>query len=184
MRGAKGSEKEWTCDKDADAAITRNDIAAGISLHKKFLERFPENALALYHLGYAYGQTGDHLKEVFYYERAIALGFKKDQIYFNLGMAYGELNKKKQSVNAFKQAIKINPEKFKGNRDFLIQELETKGIETRPGFHSFSSMPLYNAPHSPVADEINKFIISLPSFSSIKDEEIDFICEQLKGLTK
>jgi tetratricopeptide (TPR) repeat protein len=105
--------KAWTCDKEADEAMKRNDYEAGISLHERFLEKEPENALALYHLGYAYGQIGEHLREVPLYEKAIALGFIRDYIFFNLGMAYGELNQTEKSISAFKQALDMNP----GNAD-------------------------------------------------------------------
>lgn len=104
------SGKKWTCDKEADEAMMRNDYKAGISLHERFLEKEPENALSLYHLGFAYGQTGDYLEEVSYYEKAIALGFQEDVIFFNLGMAYGELNQIENSIRAFKKALDINPD--------------------------------------------------------------------------
>jgi tetratricopeptide (TPR) repeat protein len=105
--------KKWTCDNEADKAMKRNDYEAGIFLHERFLEKEPENALALYHLGYAYGQIGEHLREVPLYEKAIALGFIRDYIFFNLGMAYGELNQTEKSISAFKQALDMNP----GNAD-------------------------------------------------------------------
>ena len=107
------SKKRWICDKEADEAMKRNDYEAGIVLHQRFLEKEPENALALYHLGYAYGQIGEHLREVSHYEKAIAFGYKRDRIFFNLGMAYGELNQTEKSISAFKQALDINP----GNAD-------------------------------------------------------------------
>lgn len=104
------SVKTWTCDKLADEAMKRHDYEAGIVLHQRFLEKEPENALALYHLGYAYGQTGDHEREVFYYKEAVSLGFNEDGIFFNLGMAYGELNQIEEAIRAFKKALNINPD--------------------------------------------------------------------------
>ena len=104
------SEKTWTCDKAADDAMKQHDYEAAILLHQSFLEKEPVNALALYHLGYSYGQTGNHLKEVCYYEKAIDLRFKEDSIFFNMGMAYGELNRIKNSIGAFKKALDINPD--------------------------------------------------------------------------
>jgi len=103
-------EKTWTCDKEADEAMKRHNYEAGILLHQRFLEKEPANGIALYHLGYAYGQTGDHVKEVLYYEKSIALGFKGESIFFNLGMAYGELNQIENSILAFNKALDINPD--------------------------------------------------------------------------
>jgi tetratricopeptide (TPR) repeat protein len=101
--------KKWICDRDADDAMNRYDYEAGISLHERLLEKQPENALAIYHLGYAYGRTRDHQNEAFCYEKAITLGLRDEQIYFNLGMAYGELNHMEKSIAAFKKALEINP---------------------------------------------------------------------------
>ena len=81
-------------------------------------------------------------------------------------------------------AIRINQEYFKGDRDFLIAELLKRNIETRPGFYPFSLMPLYEAEPLPIAQSIAKNIISLPSYPSLSDEDIDGICSQLRSLLK
>ncbi len=101
--------KGWTCDKEADEAMKRNDYESGIILHQRFLEKEPKNALALYHLGYAYGQIGEHLREVSYYEKAIALGFREEGMFFNMGMTYCEIGQAEKATSAFKEALKINP---------------------------------------------------------------------------
>lgn len=110
LREGHGVEKTWTCDDAADEALKQNNYETGIYLHEQLLEKEPENALALYHLGYAYGREGDHLKEASYYEKAIALGFRKDRIYYNLGMAYGELNDIEKSISAFRNALEVEPD--------------------------------------------------------------------------
>ena len=99
----------WTCDTRADEAMKREDYPESILLHERFLERSPENAFALYHLGYAYGRTGDHSMEAFYYEKAVGLGFKTEQIYFNMGMAYGELGQTAKAISSFHNAVEANP---------------------------------------------------------------------------
>jgi tetratricopeptide (TPR) repeat protein len=102
-------EKTWRCNKEADDAMKRHDYEAGILLHHRLLEKEPANGLALYHLGYAYGQTGDHVKEVVYYEKAVDLGFNEDHIFFNMGTAYGELRQIENSIRAFRKALDVNP---------------------------------------------------------------------------
>jgi tetratricopeptide (TPR) repeat protein len=97
-------------ERRADVALMRGDYRAGISLHEALLAEQSQNALALYHLGYAYGQIGRHTLEVQYYERAISLGFRSDQIYFNLAMAYGEMGQQETSIGAIKKALEINPD--------------------------------------------------------------------------
>lgn len=113
-------DKRWVCDDKSDEAMKRNDYIAGISLHERFLEREPQNALAMYHLGYAHGRAGNHLKEIWFYEKALALGFKSDHIYFNLGMAYGELDYKAKSFRTFKQAIDMYPNSADNHFGFAI----------------------------------------------------------------
>ena len=97
------------------------------------------------------------------------------------GIDFQYISKEVESV-IWAVAIKINQEYFKGNRDFLITELLKRNIETRPGFYPFSVMPLYNAQPLPIAESISKNIISLPSYPSLADDDIDNICNQLKSL--
>ncbi|MBN1843719.1 MAG: tetratricopeptide repeat protein, partial [Deltaproteobacteria bacterium] len=136
--------KTWICDEEADSAMRRQDYDAGILLHQRFLEKEPENGFALYHLGYAYGQTGNHLKEVSCYEKAIGLGFQGERIYFNLGMAYGELNQGEKSIRAFRKALGIDPDSadnhfglamaYQRNSDDKFAEEEfLKATEIDPG---------------------------------------------------
>jgi tetratricopeptide (TPR) repeat protein len=100
----------WTCDREADEAMKRHDYQEAIRLHQKILETEPDNALALYHLGYAYGQTGNHEQEVFFYERAAVFGFTEGNIFFNLGMAYGELNRIEEAIESFQKALTLDPD--------------------------------------------------------------------------
>jgi len=104
------SQTDPICEKEADEAIQMGDYEQGIRLHLALLEKEPGNAMAFYHLGYAYGMIGDHDKEVQYYEKAIALGYSRDAgLYYNLGMAYGELNSTQKAISAFKRALEIDP---------------------------------------------------------------------------
>jgi perosamine synthetase len=81
-------------------------------------------------------------------------------------------------------ALKIDQDYFKGDRDFLITELLKRKIETRPGFYPFSMMPLYTAESNILVESIARNIISLPSYATLSDETIDFICSQVKDLMK
>jgi perosamine synthetase len=81
-------------------------------------------------------------------------------------------------------ALKIDQDYFKGDRDFLITELLKRKIETRPGFYPFSMMPLYTAESNILVESIARNIISLPSYVTLSDETIDFICSQVKDLMK
>lgn len=134
----------WVCDDNADRAMKQYNYQAAILLHERLLEKDPTNALALYHLGYAFGQIGDYEKEVFHYEKAIALGFRTGQIFLNLGLAYGELDEIEKSIIAFKKSLEVNPGSSdahfglaiayfrRGSADKLAEEEFLKTIDVDP----------------------------------------------------
>lgn len=79
-------------------------------------------------------------------------------------------------------AIFINPKVFKQGRDKLIEQLKREGIETRPGFVSSSKLNIYT-PHSlPICENLGDNVLSLPSFPTLKNEDIEFICSKLLAL--
>jgi len=138
------SQTDPICEEEADEAIQRGDYKLGIQLHLDLLKKEPGNALAMYHLGYAYGMAGDHGKEIDSYEKAIALGYDQDaDLYYNLGMAYGELDLTQKSISAFKRALEIDPANadiriglglaYQADTDFRSAEEEfKKAIEMMP----------------------------------------------------
>lgn len=69
-----------------------------------------------------------------------------------------------------------------GESEVLRDALLEKGIETRSGFFTFYEMTHYDAPYLPVSDHLSKTIISLPSYTLITEDEIDYVCEQLIAL--
>jgi perosamine synthetase len=81
-------------------------------------------------------------------------------------------------------AFKIDESFFKGNRDYLIAELLKLGIETRPGFYPFSTMPLYDVKPLPISEDVGRNVISPPSYPALKDDEIDLICSRLTSLMR
>ena len=81
-------------------------------------------------------------------------------------------------------ALQIDTDYFTGDREYVMKKLLEVGIETRPGFYPFSIMPLYDCPRLPIAEEVSRNIISLPSFTSIKNSEINYICDRLLELVK
>jgi tetratricopeptide (TPR) repeat protein len=119
--------KKWTCDREADEAMKRHDYQEAIRLHLRIVETEPDNALALYHLGYAYGQMADHDREVFFYQRAAALGFQENHIFFNMGMAYGELNRIDEAIESFQKALKLDPDS--ADNHFGLALAYQRGVE-------------------------------------------------------
>lgn len=81
-------------------------------------------------------------------------------------------------------AVEIDPKVFGASRDQVMKCLSASGIETRPGFYPPSAMPLYQASDISVAERISARIISLPSFPTLTERQIQCVCGLLKQLRK
>ncbi len=75
--------------------------------------------------------------------------------------------------------ILVNSEK---ERTELRNHLNKYGIETRPTFHPVHTMPMYNLNESyPVAEDLGKRGINLPSYPDLKKEDISFITSKIRS---
>jgi Flp pilus assembly protein TadD len=82
--------EEQLCNIDADSALGLENYPAAIALHRSFLQSHPDNALAHYHLGFAYGMMGRGSNEIHEYRRAVTLGLREWDLFLDLGLAYLE----------------------------------------------------------------------------------------------
>ncbi len=70
-------------------------------------------------------------------------------------------------------------------RDVLIARLRERGIETRPVFHPLHRLPMYDRGlRLPVAEEIARKGINLPSSSALTEADVDAVCDALIDLRK
>jgi perosamine synthetase len=78
-------------------------------------------------------------------------------------------------------ALKLDPRAYPQGRDAVIDQFVQKGIETRPGFYAASLMGhLYqDCPPLPICEDLGRQIISLPSFPTLTEEQIDHVCNAL-----
>ena len=79
---------EQICDIRADAALGLKDYQTAIRLHRYLLRSHPNDALAHYHLGFAYGMVGRSAEEIDEYQKAVTLGLHSWDLFLNLGLAY------------------------------------------------------------------------------------------------
>lgn len=101
---------DWTCDAEADAAVEEGRWEEARSGHEALLLQDPGNCLAIYHLGYILGRLGMRAEEIDHYHQAISCGYRQDdQLYFNLGMALGDMDDMEGALAAFNKAVAINP---------------------------------------------------------------------------
>jgi tetratricopeptide (TPR) repeat protein len=98
------------CDITADVALEVGDYATAIRLHQSLLLTDGNNALAHYHLGFAYGMAGLTAEEIGEYRTAIALGLKKWDLFLNLGLAYADRHDLEGAAAALETAVSLSPE--------------------------------------------------------------------------
>ena len=65
--------EEQVCDSLADYFLGMEDYPEAIRCHRIVIEDEPTNALAHYHLGFAYGVVGQHREELAEYQKAVAV---------------------------------------------------------------------------------------------------------------
>ncbi len=66
----------------------------------------------------------------------------------------------------------------------VVERMETRGIETGPLFHPIHLMPPYNeGERFPVAEELSRKGVSLPSGVKLSEEEVRLIVGSLRGET-
>ncbi len=107
---APPKKTEWQCSQAGDRAMEEGDIETGLREHARYVVDHPNNPLAHYHLGYAFGQIGDIEHEIAHYEAAISLGYLHNgQLFFNLGMAYSETAQYNKAIESFNKALNLEP---------------------------------------------------------------------------
>jgi len=76
----------------------------------------------------------------------------------------------------------IVEDEFGLGRDELRDRLRAAGIDTRPFFYPVHTLPMYNTGQSlPVAEDLGRRGINLPSGATLTPEQIDYICDTLSN---
>jgi len=71
-------------------------------------------------------------------------------------------------------------DKFGLNRDELRTKLREAGIDSRPFFYPIHTLPMYNTGQTfPVAEDIGRRGLNLPSGATLTPEQVDYICDTL-----
>lgn len=144
-----------------------------------------------------------------YWHDVIGYNYRMTNICAAIGLAQLEkvnniLVKKRQIAELYKQLLKdteyeVHPEvgdtfhsywmvsilvSQTNDRDRIRKSLAKAGIETRPVFYPVHTMPMYSQKYQrhKVAEDIGWRGINLPSYSDLKEEQIAYICEELKNL--
>ena len=79
-------------------------------------------------------------------------------------------------------AVRLDPEAFPQGRDKVLTQMLEVGIETRPGFYSPSQIDYFNCKPLVTCDALAASVVSLPSYPTLTEQEIEHICLQLTKL--
>ena len=109
-----GSSDE-VCNATADYFLGMEDYGEAVATHRRVIAAHPEDALAHYHLGFAYGMTGDREREIVEYRKAAALGLREWDLYLNLGRALLESGDPNGAAAALTTAVALAPERPEGH---------------------------------------------------------------------
>lgn len=76
--------------------------------------------------------------------------------------------------------LTLDPTVYPQGRDAVAAAMAAQGIECRPGFHAACEMVhLYGPSDTPVARDVARTVLTLPSSPTISDAEIAFVCRTL-----
>jgi perosamine synthetase len=86
-----------------------------------------------------------------------------------------------EAVNSYWMICLEAPFVSDKQRDEFMCKLKACGVDSRPYFRPVSSLPMYSgAHHTPVSYRVSSQGVNLPSYFSLEDAEIDFICGQVQ----
>jgi tetratricopeptide (TPR) repeat protein len=97
------------CDPVADFYLGIENYPAAIRSHLLVVQEHPENALAYYHLGFAYGMVGDHQRELANYQKAVGLGLSNWDLFLNMGLVYMENGRLDSASQVLQLAALLGP---------------------------------------------------------------------------
>ena len=78
--------------------------------------------------------------------------------------------------------VRLDTSFFPQGRDSVLQQMLEIGIEIRPGFYSSSQIKYFKCPQLKTCELLAGSIVSLPSYPSLTNNEIEYICQQLISL--
>jgi tetratricopeptide (TPR) repeat protein len=111
LAGETKTVDDQICNATADYFLELEDYPDAIRVHRKILDHDPNNALAHYHLGFAYGMVGERTAEKREYLRAIELGLSQWDLLLNLGLAYLEDGEQAEALRALQGAATVAPDR-------------------------------------------------------------------------
>jgi tetratricopeptide (TPR) repeat protein len=101
---------EQVCEVSADYSLGAENYPEAVRRHLEVLRRHPGNAVAHYHLGYAYGMVSDRIGELKEYQQAEALGLRSWDLFLNTGLSQLEIGNVAAATNSLQRSVFLGPE--------------------------------------------------------------------------
>jgi perosamine synthetase len=79
-------------------------------------------------------------------------------------------------------AVRLSPEAFPQGRDAVMAALAARKIETRPGFQAPGEMEYFGRAELPVAEELGRWVLSLPTYPMLDVAQTERVCAELEAL--
>ncbi|MGH8678391.1 MAG: tetratricopeptide repeat protein [Burkholderiales bacterium] len=102
---------DQVCDPLADYFLGMENYPEAVQRHEIVIHRQPANALAHYHLGFAFGLMGRHKEELAEYQKAVDLGLSDWQLFLNLGLLYLESGNLTAATEVLRLAALLGPDR-------------------------------------------------------------------------
>jgi len=115
-----GGSKRQVCDVRADYALGVEDYTEAIRLHTRILRKYPDDALAHYHLGFAQGMIGNRMAEDREYQRAAELGLRYWDLFLNMGLAQLENDQLDAATQSLRQAVLLGADHFESHFNLAL----------------------------------------------------------------
>lgn len=118
-------------------------------------------------------------------EKFIAIKRRNAQLYGSLLQKISGLTLQPETPWAknvyWMHSVLVDEKEFGCSRDELMQKLKAKGIDTRPFFYPMHQLPMYSSGYSdedfPVATELSRRGINLPSSAKLSEGDIRHVCQ-------
>jgi Flp pilus assembly protein TadD len=123
---ADGAEQH-VCDVSADYSLGMEDYSETIRRHVDVVRKHPDNALAHYHLGFAFGMADDRASELREYQQAEALGLRSWDLFLNLGLAQLENGDLDAATDSLRHAVLLGEDHSESHFNLALVD-ERRGM--------------------------------------------------------
>jgi perosamine synthetase len=171
-----------TCD---DALFEKMDLYRNHGMGKRrYYHQVPGNNFRLTNLQAALGCAQlEYTKDIIKARKRVHSAYRS--LLENIAGVQLQVFREEVDPVLWAMAARLDPQAFPQGRDAVMGQLFESGVETRPGFYSPREMSIYGVVDPlPVSDSLSTQVISLPTYVSLKDDEIERICHLLLGMRR